>query len=135
MKEETIKKGAELIILRDKYKKLYNEFKIDMDNNTVASVLFRDEADSYLYSVEDKELVESSEMKASEMITRLQALVEKYGDQDVWHEDNECQAYTLSDVTYNESDIQNVTVEDNYTFAPSLNFATVGDDISNSSGN
>jgi hypothetical protein len=43
-------------------------------------------------------------MKASEMVTKLQALIEEYGDQDIWHEDNECQAYTLSDVTYDEND-------------------------------
>lgn len=43
-------------------------------------------------------------MKASEMIAQLQALIEKYGDQNVWHEDNECQGYSLSSVEYCESD-------------------------------
>ena len=42
------------------------------------------------------------------------------------------------DVTYSESNMQNATTEANYTFSPSLNFATPsvdGDDITNPSGN
>ena len=38
------------------------------------------------------------------MIKKLQLLVEKYGDRNLWHEDNSCQAYSLSDVIYCEED-------------------------------
>jgi len=37
-------------------------------------------------------------------------------------------------VTYSETDMQNAMDEANYRFSPSLNFATDGDDITNSSG-
>ncbi len=43
-------------------------------------------------------------MLASEMITKLQQLVEKYGDKKLWHEDNECNVYSLSDAIYDEKD-------------------------------
>ena len=43
-------------------------------------------------------------MKASEMIAQLVALVKEHGDKDVWHEDNECQGYSLSRVEYCETD-------------------------------
>lgn len=43
-------------------------------------------------------------MLASEMIIKLQKLVEQYGDRILWHEDSGCQAYSLSDVDYCEED-------------------------------
>ena len=43
-------------------------------------------------------------MLASEMIQKLQKLIEKHGDRTLWHEDNECLSYTLNDVIYCEED-------------------------------
>lgn len=43
-------------------------------------------------------------MLASEMLVALQELVDKHGDRELWHEDNECQCYTLSGVTYCKED-------------------------------
>lgn len=43
-------------------------------------------------------------MLASEMIIKLQKLIEQHGDRNLWHEDDECQAYSLNDVDYCEED-------------------------------
>lgn len=43
-------------------------------------------------------------MLASKMIEKLQTLIEEYGDRDVWHEDDECHGYSLSDIVYDKND-------------------------------
>ena len=41
-------------------------------------------------------------MLVSELIRELQNFLEEYGDAEVWHEDNECQGYSLSRVLCDE---------------------------------
>ena len=43
-------------------------------------------------------------LTASVAIAKLEELIEKHGDQLLWHEDNECNEYCLSDIVYNEND-------------------------------
>ena len=43
-------------------------------------------------------------MKATELIEKLETLVVEHGDKTVWHEDNECQGYVLTDVVYDKND-------------------------------
>ena len=58
MKEEFIKKGMELITYRDKLKNIYDMFVIDFTNKTITSILFKDQTDIHLYSIEDAEFIE-----------------------------------------------------------------------------
>lgn len=43
-------------------------------------------------------------MKASELIKRLQELIEEYGDAGCWVEGNDCSAFCISNVKYNKHD-------------------------------
>jgi len=43
-------------------------------------------------------------MLASEMIAKLTILIQEHGDRILWHEDNECQGYSLNDVVYDKDD-------------------------------
>lgn len=43
-------------------------------------------------------------MLASEMVAKLTTLIQEHGDKNLWHEDNECSAYNLTDVVYDKND-------------------------------
>lgn len=43
-------------------------------------------------------------MKISEAISKLRELIIKHGDLELYHEDNSCQAYRISDFRYDEKE-------------------------------
>lgn len=43
-------------------------------------------------------------MLASEMVAKLAILIQEHGDRSLWHEDNACNAYRLTNVVYDEND-------------------------------
>ncbi len=43
-------------------------------------------------------------MEASEMVCKLLALIFLHGDKKLFHEDNGCQVYSITDVKYDEQE-------------------------------
>jgi len=43
-------------------------------------------------------------IQASELVRKLILLIAEYGDRDICHEDNSCQMYNMTDVTFDEKE-------------------------------